>query len=140
MSSSDGAMFQLGLIDRESKSFMPLHKPCNLSNQFDRAKAAEYVLLVRPALVTINKRIIRDSKIPSMTCTRHHLYPVCEVTLTHRVRKQIRIIEKEWRFRDVADATELCNRLYQCLKGFRIRCLSRCYHLKRSSALRRLVL
>lgn len=106
MVSADGAEFQLGLIDRSTRAFKPLHPALNLSAAANRAEAAECVLLLRPALTFISDQIDHMRVSPVLDYHHSHHNPQCEVSVIRRVRAGKRLVEKVWEFGDVLIANE----------------------------------
>jgi hypothetical protein len=111
VNSTAGAEFELGIIDRETQFFIPLHEPLNLSVPLLRARAIEAVLLVRPALYELQQRIVRSRIGAPLNCMRQHIDPRCMVTVQGRVRAQQRIVEKMWSFEIKENAEEFCMRM-----------------------------
>lgn len=106
LGSADGADFQLGLIDRSTRSFKPLHPALNLSAAANRAEAAECVLLLRPGLSFISNEIEHTRVTPTVDYHRRHQYPPCDVSVMRRVRAGKRVVEKVWEYADVHAANE----------------------------------
>ena len=97
--STKGAVFVFGLIDRSSEKFHPLHEPLNLFNPVQRARAAEYMMLIRPWLVELYSRIQKSYHAAAFEpLTRRHLSPPVTITIQPRVRNKARIVEKQWLF------------------------------------------
>ena len=111
INSSSGADFQLGLIDRVTETFIPLHEPLNLTQPFQRALAAEYVLLVRPALLALHRSTEQNSIRGQLSYSRKRLHPRVDISVHERVRNRQRIAEKVWKYQDEAAALELCIRM-----------------------------
>jgi hypothetical protein len=111
LGSADGAQFQLGLIDRATRSFIPLHTALNLSVASNRAKAAECVLLLRPALTYISNEIDHLRVSPKLEYQAVHQHPPCDVSVIGRVRNSMKLVEKVWRFRDEETANEFQQRM-----------------------------
>jgi hypothetical protein len=117
VSSTRGTEFELGIIDRETESFIPLHQPLNLSIPRLRARAVDAVLLVRPALYELQQRLVRSRIGTPLNCTRQHTHPRCKVTVQQRVRRNQRIVEKVWSFDRESDAIDLCQRMNSVFKA-----------------------
>lgn len=109
--SADGAQFQLGLIDRVTRSFIPLHTALNLSVASNRAKAAEYVLLLRPALTYISNEIEHMRVSSTLEYQAVRLHPPCEVLVLGRVRYGMKMVEKVWKFRNEETAKQFQQRM-----------------------------
>lgn len=117
INSEAGADFQLGLIGRTSKTFHPLHDPLNLSVPQQRAQAAECALLVRPAVLALHRKLIRNRVCAPLSYTRHHIFPSVTISVVERVRKNKRIVEKVWMFEALEDALDLCSRMQHVFKA-----------------------
>jgi hypothetical protein len=111
VNSTAGAEFELGIIDPVQEEFIPLHEPLNLSFPLHRARAIEVLLLVRPALLELQQRIVRSRIGGPLYTTREHIAPYCTVTVQELVRDRQRIVEKMWSFYGENDAVELCSRM-----------------------------
>lgn len=108
-----GAIFTLGVLDSATEKFLPLHDvPCNLSVPADRARAAEYVLLIRPYLLDLHCRIQTARRCPELRdYHRIHLHPACEVQVRFLTHRRQRIVEKVWNFKASIFAVDLYKKI-----------------------------
>ena len=120
ISSFQGAMFSLGLIDRQTEKFIPLREsPINLSIEVHRPQLMMDVLIIVPFLILFEKTInynIRNSKLIGTSQIVHTSTHYCKKIMKKVTINKSLVFEKKWIFTKLEDAEELCNRLIEVFK------------------------
>jgi hypothetical protein len=105
-------LFTLGVLDRQSESFRPLHSPINILLEINRPVIMKYALAILPFLIAIDKEVERHSTWTGFSeRTSTSFFPHCTKIFRAIVKDKQRVFEKKWNFSNGECALELKDRL-----------------------------
>ena len=104
--------FTLGVLDKQSETFQPLHSPINILLEINRPVIMKYVLAILPCLIAIDQANERHSIWTGLSeRTSRSYFPSCTKIVRAIVKDKQRVFEKKWNFSDGECALELKDRL-----------------------------
>lgn len=99
VSSTQGVMFTLGVIDRNTQQFVPLHATLNISLDVNRPTIMALVFKVLPYVKALHQEFVSKYKVlGNFEVVRKSDHPPCTKTIRYVVKGRTRVFEKKWKF------------------------------------------